>query len=667
MLAFLYFVQMIINLPKMLVISWNNMHTHKIVVKISRRNSDEAPEVISKVIPKSSKIFWLASIGDSFSSGQGNPDVPVTDGKPAKWLNESCYRSSKAFPYQVSKKLANSTVLSFFSCSGATVDNGILSKNGQLEALEKMIKTRGDAPNALLLTVGGNDIGFTDIISLMQRGSSLESSFDMRFFYVSHQIDRVASKIKELNITRVILLDYYDVTRNEKGVVDASCGALGQVSLANLQLAQRKLLQRLNKLLLKKATQHGWITVDSSEIFRTHGICSTSPLIRSPNESLAIQGNEYGSFHPNEEAHRRISEAIDLLRNKKATAFQLESSQELEKSMSCERYPYKSICNNNSTENSSQPQAKWYFDLQTLSCELYPLGMCEDDPLENLALRTRDECEERCDVAKVKIALEKLSDGNSIEPTLYHFSRFPVRPVQNAQIAQIAIDDVVQESKHIRGRPFAVEPPTDLFHVIHVPSDAHVLRNSRKNRMENQVEIDENQLLTTDSSDEKIPENLAESQKFSTVTSDILHVLEDANDAPEAAEHSEGSGFLEKDEGSITLTVSTEPATSPEIPTEILEDELLSSSESVTEKREDRTTSLKSMENSFERFYQRNKEAVVCAQTAYRLVCPSGNPSQFVYRWEKVDGVCQSFPYGYCLHEKNSAHPRTRAECEQFC
>uniref|UniRef100_A0A8R1DH30 SGNH_hydro domain-containing protein n=1 Tax=Caenorhabditis japonica TaxID=281687 RepID=A0A8R1DH30_CAEJA len=402
MLAFFYFLQMLINLPKMLVLSWNNMatvptkstgslrittiseklpelwqtpkdvlqgerlvnislchvaarqadndnkmsflwklynektellerrsgascsqvfsldpkYTHKITVQLTMASSDmEDAEYYTEIIEKSSKIdkvYWLASVGDSFSSGQGNPDIPVTRGKAAKWLDETCYRSSKSFPYQVFRKMTNkSSALSFFACSGATVDAGILSKNGQLDRLEKVMKLRDDPPDVLLLTIGGNDIGFTDIISMMQQGSSLEQSFDMRFFYVSHQIDRVATKIQELKIPRVILITYYDVTKNEHGVVDASCGLFGQVSLSNLQQAEKKILRRLNQLLIKKAKKYGWITVDTTEMFRRNGLCSNhGSLIRSRNESLTLQGNEYGSFHPNEEAHRKISEMV---------------------------------------------------------------------------------------------------------------------------------------------------------------------------------------------------------------------------------------------------------------------------------------------------------------------------------------------------------------------
>lgn len=103
------------------------------------------------------------------------------------YFSDSCYRSSKAFPYLVSQKIKNVTSsLSFLSCSGSTVDHGILSKNGQMERLEQMILARGAPPDVLFLTVGGNDIGFTDVISMIQRDKLNEKFFDMRFeiFYI---------------------------------------------------------------------------------------------------------------------------------------------------------------------------------------------------------------------------------------------------------------------------------------------------------------------------------------------------------------------------------------------------------------------------------------------------------------------------------------------------
>nr|pir hypothetical protein Y39B6B.y [imported] - Caenorhabditis elegans [Caenorhabditis elegans] len=315
-------------------------------------------------------------------------------------------------------------------------------------------------------------------------------------------------------------------------------------------------------------------------------------------------------------------------RSTKAVEFQLESSTELERTLPCERYPYKLSCKN----DTSQPIAKWYFDIQTLSCELYPFGQCEDDPLDKLALRTRGECEERCDVAKVKAAIAGNSKFQINSVSSENIEReAPVAPPTDPQIA---IDDVIQESKHIRGRPFAIEPPTDLVHVIHVKSDRFPAKNLEKSiytqeiqeKSENLAEIDENLLLTS---------TMEDGATVPTVTSNILEILEDALE--------EGSGSLESLEKSGN------------------------SGEKLEENRKNRRKSVKSLEHSFEQFYQRNKESVSCSATAYRLLCSSGASSQFVYRWEKVGGVCQSFPYGYCLKEQNVAHPRTREECEQFC
>uniref|UniRef100_A0A1I7UN26 SGNH_hydro domain-containing protein n=2 Tax=Caenorhabditis tropicalis TaxID=1561998 RepID=A0A1I7UN26_9PELO len=363
MLAFFYFVQMLINLPKMLLVSWNNMipksglkittvtqpelwmtsfhrtinlsicHVdsrgatwqiddervqegrecsrefridprvpHRVTVEVWRDRKEMVMEGIEAV-----KMFWLASVGDSFSSGQGNPG----SGRHM-WLDEPCYRSTLAFPYLVAQSIPNSA-LSFLSCSGSTVDNGVLS---QLDTLQHLISSYGSPPDSLLLTIGGNDIGFSDVISMVQRDSKVDDKFDMRFFFVSHQIDRVARKLRDMKISKVILVTYYDITKNDKGEVDPSCGAFGQVSKANLQLAEKRILQRLNSLLRRKAAEHGWITVDTMEMFRTRGLCSSRSLIRTKNESLVLQGNEYGSFHPNGEAHRLISrEVLRIINN----------------------------------------------------------------------------------------------------------------------------------------------------------------------------------------------------------------------------------------------------------------------------------------------------------------------------------------------------------------
>ncbi|VDL77618.1 unnamed protein product [Nippostrongylus brasiliensis] len=141
--------------------------------------------------------LWIAVIGDSFASGEGNPDVPEHDG--------------------------------------------------------------GRGPDVVILTTGGNDIGFSDIINaVVHENSKFDISLmDMRqvcirvlFFFVSHQLDLVAGRLAALGAGSVFVPQYFDFTKNQ-----------------------------------------------------------------SRQESLSMQGNAMGAFHPNEDGHRAVAkEILKLLR-----------------------------------------------------------------------------------------------------------------------------------------------------------------------------------------------------------------------------------------------------------------------------------------------------------------------------------------------------------------
>lgn len=54
-----------------------------------------------------------------------------------------------------------------------------------------------------------------------------------------------------------------------------------QIRTENLILAEKKILQRINKLISKKAQLYCWTVVDEvAELFRSRGFCSTRSLIR---------------------------------------------------------------------------------------------------------------------------------------------------------------------------------------------------------------------------------------------------------------------------------------------------------------------------------------------------------------------------------------------------
>ncbi|PIO71737.1 hypothetical protein TELCIR_06359 [Teladorsagia circumcincta] len=264
--------------------------------------------------------LWFAIIGDSFASGEGNPDVHQHDGAAAQWLDERCHRSSKSFAAQVFQQVAAvrpQTYLTFLACAGATVENGILKaesgSSSQLATLESIATLRGRGPDVVILSTGGNDIGFSDIINALVHESARFdiSLMDMRFFFVSHQLDLVAERLAAIGTGSVFVPQYFDFTKNQYGEVDASCIASGEMSTSSMTFAERRILRRLNTLLLKKGVQYGWhVATAIPSLFARKGICSSQSFIRSRQESIALQGNAMGAFHPNEAGHRAVAKEI---------------------------------------------------------------------------------------------------------------------------------------------------------------------------------------------------------------------------------------------------------------------------------------------------------------------------------------------------------------------
>ena len=173
------------------------------------------------------KDLMIVGLGDSFASGEGNPDTPVTldpihrsqnlyptrkrtdAGGSAQWLDQICHRSMYSYQMRAALQIgienqhAAVTYLGY-SCSGAAVDKGILgpqtyveviNRDGQTRSqpnsgskrdaqmarfLKEMCKVEPQVENGLwvcpgqqfkrtvdfvFVSIGGNDIGFANLVS----------------------------------------------------------------------------------------------------------------------------------------------------------------------------------------------------------------------------------------------------------------------------------------------------------------------------------------------------------------------------------------------------------------------------------------------------------------------------------------------------------------------
>lgn len=85
------------------------------------------------------------ALGDSYSSGTGTGSYTLDSG---------CQRGTYAYPYLASRQRAN-TDLVFVACSGATTDDVMANQISSVTAATRLVS----------ITIGGNDAGFTDVVT----------------------------------------------------------------------------------------------------------------------------------------------------------------------------------------------------------------------------------------------------------------------------------------------------------------------------------------------------------------------------------------------------------------------------------------------------------------------------------------------------------------------
>ncbi len=290
------------------------------------------------------KDLLIVSIGDSYASGEGNPVVPGTI--DPEWAyspdpamdaeNADAHRSTIAAPAQFALGLQRSNpheAVTFVSVanSGASIPAGLLGPMpsvgdpgrrlpAEIAELRQIIGTRHI--DVLTVTVGADDIGFAslarDLIENTAIGypsrSSILKQFRAGLSALPRHLAALARAIQALDPGRVLVTGYPDLTRDQHGRVAALLGP-GGITLINerdARLASRKIIPPLDAAIAKAARIHHWTLVRGiSADFRTHGYPSTTPWIRTLGQSLLMQGDVDGTFHPNAAGHQDI--ALHLL------------------------------------------------------------------------------------------------------------------------------------------------------------------------------------------------------------------------------------------------------------------------------------------------------------------------------------------------------------------
>lgn len=293
-------------------------------------------------VPLSDHLVF--SIGDSVASGEGNPDARVGPLRKAVWQNRRCHRSLRS-----GQALAASGVLGgqdryiSLACSGGRIDVGLLGPYRGVEPdlantleppqIERMAGlAEGRTIDAVMLSVGANDIGFSKIVKFcaivtrcwrrrFDPALPLTEQYRARrplAVSVPEQIAGLADGYRRIDESlpdalaaeRVLIVEYFDATSGPGG---RPCAFLGGVDRAESAWAREHALRALNERIRASAEELGWTLVQGvDEAFRGHGICAgVERWVQTLDESLNEQGSGLlGTLHPNPAGHRATAALI---------------------------------------------------------------------------------------------------------------------------------------------------------------------------------------------------------------------------------------------------------------------------------------------------------------------------------------------------------------------
>ena len=131
----------------------------------------------------------IIAIGDSFASGEGNPERPEYDKKGLKWADgqveyitkdhEAAHRSTLCWSAQAALQLENASNKTSVTYINLAETGGLIRNSvSQLGSLRKIIGAR--EVDALLISTGGNDIGFSYLISTLLGRNKHDKVFSLK-------------------------------------------------------------------------------------------------------------------------------------------------------------------------------------------------------------------------------------------------------------------------------------------------------------------------------------------------------------------------------------------------------------------------------------------------------------------------------------------------------
>lgn len=285
----------------------------------------------------------VVAVGDSYASGEG--------AKGSDWIDGYCHRSALAAP-QLAANMLNqvwSTQFSSVACSGSVIQNG---PNGAHELLNsspmswlgtygQLASVTGPPIDALTVSIGGNDLDFGDIVlacmnpfTECEYDPNLRNNLNTALGNLGSGLDLLIAGIQgpsgrqiQADVRNVYVTEYPDPTTgsfgDRCGNSDAQPGGgfqgisvteadwLSQNFSTPLNAALAAVVNRANNASGPHPVWH--FVTGISQAFVGHGYCAPDGIrwINTLTDSVASQGDQNGSMHPNPQGQQAIANVLD--------------------------------------------------------------------------------------------------------------------------------------------------------------------------------------------------------------------------------------------------------------------------------------------------------------------------------------------------------------------
>jgi lysophospholipase L1-like esterase len=310
---------------------------HSLIVDTYLNSGRDERYMMTSFGQPSSLVQYLA-MGDSYISGEGAFNYVVgTDTDTNK-----CHQSVVSYPYLIGKQFSS---FASVACSGAVVDNVIRnakdhndyqtkpndvipSVEQENEALEEHIPgvvyqarfLQQDNPDVVTISIGGNDIGFSKILTRcvapFNDFSSLSSNCYQTYEDRKELVNTINSKFNELYQTYTTLTNNAPNRRVYVIGYPQIISATGGCSL-NVRLSQsdrefaNQLISYLDSVIKRAAESAGVFYVDTQDALSGHELCQPTPAINGITEGdddWKRLANE--SYHPNKFGYELLADTI---------------------------------------------------------------------------------------------------------------------------------------------------------------------------------------------------------------------------------------------------------------------------------------------------------------------------------------------------------------------